>query len=208
MGRTSQSTENKISSPVKYYLTYKGDKGVFSRWDNEKKENVIYDELDIVLLDTRSSITGWSDEDQSKIYSNLVEYSTKEKFLVKAGKKTLAEGVYQDIKDQVNKIGGSFTANIFALANIDDEFVPVNIQLHSSALSNWSDYVESTGIKNVYNQVIRLCKGEQKKKGKIEWFLLNCVPKPLAKDDALALEADKFCIDFLNPYLNQFNSEE
>lgn len=202
MSRTEQTNSNRTPSPMSLYLEYKGDRGVFSRWDSEQQKNVECDEVKCVFMDSRSSITGWNEENKGRIYSNLVKFTREEEFFVSVNKIKLVSGLYKDIKDQVGKLGGRFTTNLFVLAEIDGEWVPTVVQLHSTSLSNWSDYVEKTSLKKVYGQVVTIKRAkDQMKKGKIVWYPLDISGEDLPED--VGDLADQFCDNELMPYLNQ-----
>lgn len=203
MSRSEQGNSNRTASPMQMYLEFKGDRGVFSRWDSDLKANVEYDEVKFAFMDSRATITGWNDENQARIYSNLVKFVKEEPFVVKAKNVELAKGVYKDIKDQVGKVGGKFTTNLFVLAKFDGEWVPTVLQLHSTTLSNWSDYVEATSLKKVYGQLITIKRAkDQMKKGKIVWYPLEISGEDLPED--VTAKADEFDADQLRPYLNQY----
>lgn len=207
MSRTSSNNGNKIPSPMTLYFDYKGDKGVFSRWDAASNQTVTLDELKVVLLDSRSCITGWSDDNNSKIYSNLVKQLNEEDFSVRAKTSELVKGKYADIKDQIEKVGGKFTTSLFVLALIGDVWTPTVIHLHSTALFNWGEYTKEVGMKKIYNQVMTVKRAaEKKKKGKIEWYPLDVTAEAITEE--VAAQADKFNDDRLQPYLNRNTPEE
>lgn len=202
MSRTEQKNSDRVASPMEMYLEFKGDRGVFSRWDKELNDNVEYDQIKFVFMDSRSSITGWSDANTARIYSNLVKFTKEEPFVVKAKNVELAKGLYKDIKDEVGKVGGKFTTNLFVLAEFDGEWVPTVLQFHSTCLSNWSDYVEANTLKKIYTQLITVKRAdEQMKKGKIVWYPLNISSEELPEE--VSDKADDFDELNLRPYLNQ-----
>lgn len=198
MSRVDAPTSNRIKSPVKYYIEFGGSEGVWAYWDGEK--NVRTDVLEYVVMDVRSSVGGWSESNNCRIHSNIVK-STKTPFVVRAGKVVLVEGPYADIKNEVIAAGGKFVTNIFALAKIDGDWVPVDIQFSGACLRDWSAFVEATGLGNVYNSVVRSSKGDQQKKGAVKYFTPTFTASTL--DAEVAAQADEFCREKLIPYLNQ-----
>jgi hypothetical protein len=189
------------------YFDYKGDRGVFSRWDSASNQTVTLDELKVVLLDSRSCITGWSDDNNSKIYSNLVKYLADENLSVRSKTVELVSGKYAEIKDQIEKVGGKFTTSLFVLAFIGGEWVPTVIHLHSTALFNWGEYTKAVPMPKIYQQVLTLKRSKDKmKKGKIEWYPLDVTAETVEED--VASQADKFNDDRLQPYLNRNTPEE
>ena len=151
MSRTKKRTGS--NSPVKAYLSFAGGKGKvkFYAKDDERadeKGNVYLDDLDFIVLDIKSSVSGYNEKASAGISSNLLDpYSVgKEPFVVKTkvdGKfDTFAEGIWKDIKAEVGNIGGKFTTNIFALADIGDGngLQVVRLELNGSGLSPWIEF--------------------------------------------------------------------
>lgn len=194
---SATSGKDRIKSPVKYYITFKGNDGVFTYWDGEDRT---LDSLEFVVMDTRSSITGWSDEHNARISSNLVR-STKNEFRVRAGSTALFTGPYATDKEKIKSLGGKFTTNIFALATIDGIPTPVNIQLNGACLREWSEFVEQTGMRKLYTNAVVATKSDQKKKGAVKFYtpvftLANVADSELA-------DAKQFDSESLQPYLTQ-----
>ena len=165
MSRT-QSSESS-TSPVRKYISFKGSTGKLSFWDKDKEENVELDSLDFVVLDTKASISGFNENESCGINSNLLNQFSigKEEFVVKT--KTggvfgeFARGIYRDIKDACFAIGGKFTTNIFALADVGNGTEIVRIDLSGASLGPWielNDKLKKEGQK-VYDLSITISKG-------------------------------------------------
>lgn len=200
MSRTDVPTSNRIKSPLKYYIEFGGAEGVWAYWDGEK--NVRVDTLEFVVMDVRSSIGGWSDANNCRINSNIVKATGKNPLTVRAGKVVLAEGLYADIKNDVVAAGGKFVTNIFAMAKIDGDWTPVDIQLSGACLRDWTAFVEASGsIFKIYEGVISASRGEQQKKGSVKYYTPNFVLSEIP--EGVAAAADEFCKEKLMPYLEQ-----
>jgi hypothetical protein len=89
-----------------------------------------------------------------------------------------------------------------AMAKIDEAWTPVDIQLSGACLRDWTAFVEASGnIFKVYEGVVSASRGEQQKKGAVKYYTPNFVLSALPEGvDAIA---DEFCVDQLQPYLNQ-----
>lgn len=198
MSRVDAPTSNRIKSPIKYYIEFGGSEGIWAYWDGEK--NVRVDSLEFVVMEIASSVGGWSESNNCRIHSNIVK-STKTPFVVRAGKVVLVEGPYADIKNEVIAAGGKFVTNIFALAKIDGAWVPVDIQLSGACLRDWSKFVETNSLGNIYSATVTASRGDQQKKGAVKYFTPSFVLTAL--DGAVAADADAFCREQLNPYLDQ-----
>lgn len=178
MSRTNRTSGS--SSPVKKYLSFSGSKGQVKFYDKDHpdaddKGNVYLDNLDIIVLDTKSSISGYNENASAGISSNLLNpYNVgKEEFIVKTKVDgsfgVFAQGIYKDIKDKVFAIGGKFTTNVFALADFGDGYEVVKLELNGSSLSPWIELNESfDNDSDVYDSVINISKGQllTRKKGK------------------------------------------
>lgn len=180
MSRTKKRTGS--NSPVKRYLSFAGGKGKIKFYDKEDeraddKGNVYLDELDFIVLDIKSSISGYNEKASAGISSNLIDpYSTKKvPFTVRTkvdGKYgVFTEGLYDDIKDVVSKIGGKFTTNIFALADVGDGngLQLVRLELNGAGLSPWIEFTNKLeNDEDIYDLQVTVKQGQlcTRKKGK------------------------------------------
>lgn len=198
MSRTT--SKEYVASPVQYKIKFKGDVGQWSYWDKELGEEVILDSLDFIVLDMLSSITGWDDESENNIYSNLFR-TTKDEVSVKADGKEIFKGTYAEDKAKIKELGGKFTSNIFALAMINGDYTPVRIELVGSSIWNWSEFLNEHGRTNIYQYIVTATKGEQQKKGAVKFY--TPVFTFVKADDDLCSQADEFTAQKLDPYINQ-----
>jgi hypothetical protein len=203
MGRTDRRNNSYVKSPVSFYVSFNGAKGVWEWWDKETKANVSQDELDFIVLDTRSSITGWHKKAKKNMFSNMVK-SSKGTFIVRIGKEEkdkVAEGIYKDISDKVGVLGGKYTQNIFTLANIGGVWQPVNIQVSASTLATWMEFVQVKTIDTIFDGIVSGVKGELKTMGDVQYY--NPVLTLSELPAELATKANDFYDNKLKPYLNQ-----
>jgi hypothetical protein len=203
MSRGTLKNATRSKNPVKYWLSWKGDTGVFQYWDGEKSVEV--GKLTMLVLDRRSTVTGWSDMYSSRIFSNTVK-NLKEDFIVRSKNATIARGKWEDIKEIVKQAGGNFTVNIYALAKLDDsdELEPVCLQVDKTCLKSWSDFTENNELWKIYKGLVTVQAGEEQKKGKIKYYVTSFVLSEL-EDEELNKQAKAFDIEHLQPY---FNGEE
>lgn len=195
MSRTTVS--NRAANPMSHYVTFKGGEGVWSYWNGQ--ENVNLDSLNFILLDVRSSITGWSDEESANVYSDYFK-NTKEEITVRVKGKELVAGSYADKKAEIKEVGGKFTTNLFTLAFINGEYVPAVISLTGASLMDWSQFVSAEGLKNIYKYLITASKGDQQKKGAVKYY--TPVFSVADADEDLCQRADDFTDQLLAPYLD------
>lgn len=208
MSRTSQnSSANRVPSPIKFYVTFNQD-GEFVYYDVDKKERVsLGSTLDFVVMDTRSSIGGFNKAANARIYSNNVKSVVTEEVTVKCGKETLQKGLWADIKDKAKAQGAKFCTKVFALAKINGELQPVELDLTGSALGDWMSFVEELGGKwATYSSTIRASKGEERKSGKNIYYGVAFSLEPLDPVDNEM--ANAFNDDMLQPYLAPREAQE
>ena len=203
MSRTTKRNETvRVPSPIRHYVSFSGERGTFSYWDGESKERVdLGSNLEFVIMDTRSSVVGWNDAANARIYSNRVKSVVKEELTVRCGDTILGKGMYADIKEKVKAEGGKYATQVFALMLINDEYQPVQIDLSGAALGCWMKFVDELGGPwALYAFKITTSLGEKKKKGRVEFFEVNFATAELDAD--LNEQANNFNDDSLQPYLN------
>lgn len=208
MSLTTENTSGtKIGNPTKLYINFSGERGTFEYWDGASTQQL--DQINFVVIDIRGSITGWNDSGGGRIYSNYFE-STKEPVVLKCGAKGSAKelfsGSYANDKETIVSLGGKYQTNIFAIMVTPAEYIPVNIQLCSSALAAWSEYTKTLGYKGYYGKIITASKSEPKKKGRVVFHTPVFSNSPMTEE---VLEvAKEYDSKYLQPYLNQFKTVE
>jgi hypothetical protein len=204
MSRSTAKAGPVVKSPVKHWLSWKGDTGSFVYWDGEK--NVSVETLDFLLLDRRQTVTGWCDEKGGRMFSNVVK-SLKEELNVRVKQQTVAKGLWEDIKEEVNKAGGNYTANLYAVATINGERELVCVQLDKGCLKEWTDFIKDNPVWEIYKGMVRVERGEKQKKGKVEFYFTKFT---LVKevDEELEQQAKLIDLEELQPYFNGEAKEE
>lgn len=202
MSRGTMKNAVRGKSPVKYWLNWNGSEGVFSYWNGEENDTV--NSLEMLVLDRRSAVTGWNDASTSRIYSNTVK-SVKDELNVRTKTGTIAKGKWEDIKEEVNRAGGNFTINLYALAKLgdSDEFEPVCIQLDKSCLKNWTDFTKETNTWQIYKGLIKVERSEPQQKGRVKFFVAEFSLEEATPE--MNEMAQRFDLERLQPY---FNGEE
>lgn len=201
-------SQPKAENPAKKFLHFKGDKGIFEYYDKdaeEKKE--LQAPFYFIVLDQLSTISGFSNEYNSGIYSNEVHSLMNEILRVKTFKSGISiTGKYSDIKDEVKSAGGKFTKSVYALMfneNLETEIV--NFQLSGAAFSAWIDFKFSQQLHTVAFD------GEctQEKTGGIKYqkpvFKRYNIKKELIDE---AIKADKILQDFIKQRKEQQSEQE
>jgi len=165
MSRTNRKGGN--TSPIKRYLQFSGSTGLFSYYDKEAKERVELEEIQIIVLDVRASVTGYNSTSKAQITSNMVAETGSEILKVvswKDGKSTdIAEGIYKEIREKVTSkaVGGKFTTNVICLCDVtgDGNLEVCNLQLTGSALNGWISLLNDMDRDAEYDNVITMKRG-------------------------------------------------
>lgn len=195
-------------NPATVYFEWNGEHGKVRYWDKHLKVNV--DEalpFTFLLLDEVASVRGFHDASKSGIYSNEVRDTRAEPMLVKAFKGgTLAEGLYRDIKDKVNTLGGQFNANCY-IAVPDDEpdgqWHICSLRFKGSALGAWSEF-RKAHRSGLYDGAITITGYTEGKKGRITFRMPTFELTETSQDqDRKALALDKELQSWLASYFTR-----
>jgi len=158
--------KSKTESPVKKYLSWSSNEKCFTYWDKESQSNKKMEvPFSFVHLSDMSCIKGWHDASSSGIYSNEVKNTTKEELNVRAFKGgDLIKGMYRDIKEKVNALGGDYHASIYGFANGEI----VNISFKGASLKAWSDF--ATESRSLFlSSLINVSGALDAKKGSVKY---------------------------------------
>lgn len=155
----SQSAPN----PVGRYLEWSSDDKCFVYYDKEKgKRELVKLPLSIISLRELATIKGYSEPNNSGIYSNEVVSTKNEILNVRTfSGKEIASGLYQDIKDKVVASGGKFALSLYAYYNGDI----INVSLKGASLASWSEFAK-TNRKSFLSNKISFIGAEEQKKGR------------------------------------------
>jgi len=171
MSRTQRRGGN--TSPIKRYLDFRGSTGTFTYYDKDKRERVELEQLELIVLDVRASVSGFDSDTSAQITSNLVAETGKDILKVVSWKDkkvtNIAEGLYKNIKDTVKAAGGKFTTNVICLCDVTGEGEEIcNVQFQGSSLNGWINFIEEIGEGAEYDSVIKVKRGALSKlvKGK------------------------------------------
>jgi hypothetical protein len=189
-------------NPATRFFEWNGEKGHFKYYNKETKENVVVDLpfTFLVLDDKLSTIKGWSDADQSGIWSNEVKDLKTGVLTVRTSKGVQVEGTYENIKGKV--AGADYVKSLYiAYINEDKKLVIGNISIKGASLNSWIEFTKAQ--KDVYAGIIKVADCIEGKKGKVVYQMPNFVMTP-APEKALtmALELDKQLQEYLTKYFS------
>lgn len=197
--------------PCTRWIEWDGSNGGFRHYDRDGKQNILIpDGFTFILLDELSTVKGWHDASDSGIFANEVRDTKQETLIVKAFKGgTIAEGLYQKIRDRVNAAGGSFVMNLYVAFKGDSGSLAIgSVQFKGAALSAWLEF-RKQNRNDLYKKAVRVKGNTEGKKGKItfrtpNFFLTEITPET----DAQALALDKELQKFLEGYFKRTRTEQ
>jgi len=195
---------NELQNPAKRFFEWAGSTGQIKFYDKSKQENIFIEPpFPFIVLDQLNTITGYSDELQSGIWSNEVRDLRVQPLTIKTKNGVYAKGTYDMLK---GLSGSRFTKSIYiAYYDENKELVIGNIQASGSCLSAW---IEFTKGKNVYEGAIAITKAISAKKGATKYFVPVFDSKPLSPEtDEKAMALDKELQEYLEQYFAQARNE-
>ena len=173
MGFLKREIQTSVN-PTSKFLEWKSNNKSFAYYDKETKQNVeVKLPITFIVLEEYHCIKGFSDSDQTGIYSNEVLQIGTEEMEVRSYKgRIIAKGKYKDIKGAVNAAGGNYHKSIYAVTK---EGELINISLKGAAVSKWSKLVEKGAWKRLSDEWISIESAEDHKKGMVKYSTPNFV---------------------------------
>jgi len=192
-----------ISNPATRWFEWNGEKGVIRYYDKDAKANVdVPVPFTFLLLDQLATVRGWHDASASGIYANEVRDTTKDALVVKSFKGgTISEGLYKDIKADVNAAGGSYHANCYVAFKDGDTLKIGAFRLKGAALGAWMEFTKAHR-NQVYKGAVKIDGTTEGKKGRVVFYTPTFKLVPTTADtDAAARVLDTELQQFLTAYL-------
>lgn len=137
-------------------------------YDKEEGKNVnVPVPTKLIYLGQRFVVTGWDDKSKSRIYSNEVEFPQKEAVTVRCKDGMMISGIYKDIKNDIDALGGQGAQRIYAL--LDDQIV--NITIKGDVFGQWLNFRKAhpSAKKEWINNEFLITGAEDRKKGGTKW---------------------------------------
>jgi hypothetical protein len=207
----SNPNENTNPNPSTRWFEWNGEKGIVRYYDKDAKQNVdVGSDFTFILLDELGSVRGWHDASDSGIYSNEVKDTRQEAMVVKSFKGgTLAEGIYRDIKDRVNALGGQFNANCYiAFKNGGGALAIGSIRFKGATLGTWMEFRKAHRA-DIFSKAIRINGFTEGKKGRIVFRMPVLATKDISPEmDRAAIALDATLQEFLTSYLKRPKREQ
>lgn len=201
----SNPNENSTPNPSTRWFEWNGETGAVRYYDKDDKKNVeVGADFTFMLLDELGGVGGWHDASESAIYSNEVRDTRQDTLIVKAFKGgTLVEGLYKDIKDKANTLGGQFVSNCYIAYKRDGALAIGSLRFKGATLGAWMEF-RKAHRGELYAKAVRIHGFTEGKKGRIVFrvpiFEIADL-SPQTNSEALALDAT--LQDFLKAYLKR-----
>lgn len=162
----------KSVSPISKYLEWKSNDKCFSYYDKENKTNVLVPlPLEFIVLEEYHTVKGFSDSDQTGIYSNEVLQISAEEMEVKTFKgRVIAKGVYNEIKTTVNAAGGNYHKSMYVITN-DGELL--NLSFKGAVVGKWSTFTQKGEFRRLKSEWVSIKTVEDHKKGMVNYSTPN-----------------------------------
>lgn len=170
MSRSNPSQN--LRSPASCRWEWKGGEGDLQWYDKDAQENVEEKlPFTFLLLDRTACVTGYSEPKGSGMYSNEVRDTKTQPLIVKwqrSGMGTVAEGLWDDIKEKVKGNSGKFALNLWVAYKTKEGFGVGVVKVSGCALGPWIEFEKKAG-KAIYEKAIMVSRGEQEGKA-IKYF--------------------------------------
>ena len=208
MSRRSLAKSEGSSNPATKFLTWKSNEQSFTYYDKDKGENIKVElPLKVQFLEHFHTVKGWNDASESGIYSNEVQFISKEELSIKAFKGgELANGLYKDIRGRVKDVGGVYHRSIYC---VDAEGNIINLSIKGAAVSAYSDFFNDNS-NSLENTWLEIGCSDQKKKGSVKYYTPELTLGAKFSDVELKRADDKYndIVDYFNKYSGEPQGED
>lgn len=207
----SRSNPNEhLSNPAVRWMEWNGEKGEIRYYDKEKKEQVsLGADFTFLLLDQLGCVNGWSDANESAIYSNEVRDTRQDAMVVKSFKGgIIAEGLYASIKDRVKSAGGKFNANCYVAFKHNGALAIGSLKFQGAALHAWAEFTKAHRG-DLDTKAVKIEGFSEGKKGRIVFRVPTFkIVATSPETNAQAIELDKQLQKFLSSYLKRNKADQ
>lgn len=181
MSNRQKAFVTESNNPVAKWLEWKSEVKCFAYYDKEQGKNIeVPLPFKFLTIDEYHTVKGWHDASNSGIYANEVKNIGSEPIKVNSfGKSNIAEGLYKDIKKEVNDAGGNYYKSLYIMLE-DGELC--NLCIKGSAVKAWGDFTQKAR-RRLPDEWVSITEVEELKKGRIEYSV------PIFKFDGSLTEA-------------------
>jgi hypothetical protein len=217
----SNPTDATRNPAARWFEFASGVDGGFVRYyDKEAEKQVALGDVEnggkfvFILLDELATVKGWHDPSESGIFANEVRDTRQDTIVVRSFKGgELASGLYANIKDRINAVGGHFVSSCYIAYKDGADLRIGNIRFKGAALSAWMDFkkqcptkkdAHGKSVKGFYVDAVKIEGFEQLKKGGTTYRVPKFSLAPLSPETNLqAIALDVELQAFLSDYLKR-----
>ena len=208
-----QRPQTKSQNPTSKFLEWKSEEKCFSYYDKELRHNVKVElPLKFIVLEEYHTIKGFSDSDNTGIYSNEVLSIGTQEMTVKTFKgRVIASGLYKNIKTTVNPQGGVYHKSIYGVTP-DGELI--NIAIKGSAVQAYGDFTAKGAYKRLRDEWVTIAEAQDLKKGRVSYsvpvfkFDVSLSDKEFELVSQTAEKFSAYIEDYLSPKVSQESPDE
>lgn len=192
----SRSNPTSNVNPVSRRFQWKGKEGFFKYYNKDNKTNI-----DVPLpfrflpLDARSGVTGWSDTNESAIWSNHVKDITTDELIIKVKSGTVLTGKWNNIKDKIKAMGGKFAAFVYVAFINNDSYEIGTVEIKGASLSAWFNFCKHHDINRI---AVEVSESRQEKNGAVTYEIPVFKAIPVSEEaNTIAIDLDKQLQEYL-----------
>jgi len=170
----SRSNNIEIKNPSEIFMQWSGDNGNFNYWDKSKTSEKDGKTIEgarvsvplpftFLVLDTLSTIKGFSDADQCPYFANEIRDLKKEILVVRNKNGEQEKGYYKDISNSKNIVGARYCQSVYIAYKEEGKLKIGNISMVGAALGVWIEFRKKNKI---YEGTVVVRESKEEKKGK------------------------------------------
>lgn len=209
MSRSNPNENN--PNPSQRWYEWNGEKGLVRYYDKTTKKNVeVGTEFTFLWLDQLAGVGGWHKASDSSIYSNAVKDIRSEVLVVKAHKEgIIAEGLYKDIKDRVNSVGGYYEAQCYIAYKTEAGALAIGcLRFKGASLNAWVEFSKANRD-DLRSKAVRIVGFTEGTHGRVVYRVPTFATHPISTiTDAEAVALDAKFQKWLSGYLKRTTSEQ
>ena len=203
----------RIPNPSTRWFEWNGQDGRLSYWDKTEEKRLTEPlPFSFLLLDEVSTVKGWDDKSDSKIFSNEVRDVSRDSLVVRSySGGVLYDGRYN--KQAIEALGGHFYASCYLAYKAAAGYALGNLALHGAAVGAWLEYQKTVAKQQsptaIYEKAIQITGYAEDKKGSIVFRVPTFTLVPVSADaQTAALALDKDLQAYLTSYLKRPMDEQ
>lgn len=164
MSRTNRGAE--LKNPAQKFFEWSSEEKTFVWYDKaEKIRKRIELPFTFLVLDQLSTVSGWSDADQSGIWSNEIRDTRRDILTVRTKLGIKDVGIYEKVK---NVPGARYARSLYIAYKEGEELTLGHIKLIGSANGSWIEFTKS--VNDIYDGAVKVAGFEEGKKGATTYY--------------------------------------